>query len=106
MLLDKDLLVEWRVEEMREMEVDEDRWRVEEVENGREIAREEARWMEEKGEKASNKRSVEDEDIAVFTVRATIGHQVGLLPADSTLQTSLTLINNLQMTFQFIILEQ
>ncbi len=62
MLLDKDLLVEWRVEEMREMEGEEDRW------------------MEK--EKASNKRNLEDEDIAVFTVRATIGHQAGLLPAD------------------------
>jgi hypothetical protein len=59
-LLDKDLLVEWRVEEGREMEGEEDRWIVEEEE-----------------EKAFNKRNSEDEDIAVFTVRATIGHQVG-----------------------------
>ncbi len=80
MLLDKDLLVEWRVEEGREMEREEDRWMVEEV---REMEREEDRWMveEEEEEKAPNKRNVEDEDIAVFTVRATIGHQVGLLPA-------------------------
>ncbi len=58
MLLDKDLLLEWRVEEGLEMEREGDRWRVEDE------------------EKASNKRSLEDEDIAVFTVRATIGHQV------------------------------
>jgi hypothetical protein len=77
-LLNKDLLVEWRVEEGREMEVEEDRWRVEE---GRELEMEEDKWMEEEKEKASNKRNSEDENITVFTVRATIGHQVGLLPA-------------------------
>ncbi len=73
MLLDKDLLVEWRVEEM-DGEVD--KWRVEEE---REMEGKEDRWMVEEEEKASNKRNIED--IAVFTVRATIGHQVGLLPA-------------------------
>jgi hypothetical protein len=61
-LLDKDLLVEWRVEEGREREGEVDKW------------------MEEEEEKASNK-NLEDEDIAVFTVRAAIDHQVGLLPA-------------------------
>ncbi len=79
MLLDKDLLVEWRVEEGREMEGEVDKWRVEE---GLEIEREENRWMVEKEENASNKRNLEEDDIAVFTVRATIGHQVCLLPAD------------------------
>ncbi len=93
MLLDKDLLVEWRVEEGREMEGEVDKWRVEE---GREMEGEEDRWMEEEKEKASDKRNLEDVDIAVFTVRATIGHQVPtfyqMIQFRSTLQTSLTLI--------------